>query len=284
VDAGYFRRWLNNFTATDDLAHRPSDYSSFSLVAPADPRLPGSGNYPINGLYNISQAGFGIAAQQNITNSNNFGGGQTQIYNGMLVNISARPRNGLTLQGGINSGKTVIDYCAVRSAIPGLSVGAAVGTTNPYCHVDPGFITKMSGIATWIIPRIDVLIAGTVRSDQGAPLRATWNAPVATVSAALGRPAAVAGVTVPIDLIAPGQVWGDRVNEFDIKVAKVLRFGRTRTNVGIDIYNLTNSAAILQYNQTFNPAVAAGAGAGAWLAPQALLTPRFVKISAQIDF
>jgi hypothetical protein len=287
VDAGYFRRWLNNFTATDDLAHRPSDYSSFSLIAPADPRLPGSGNYAINGLYNISQAGFGIAAQQNITNSNNFGGGQTQIYNGVLVNISARPRPGLTLQGGINSGKTVVDYCSVRAAIPGLSVGilgSTLSPTNPYCNVNPGFITKMSGIATWTIPKVDVLVAGTVRSDQGAPLRATWNAPVALVSAALGRPAAVAGTTVPIDLIAPGQVWGDRVNEFDIRVAKVLRFGRTRTNVGIDIYNLTNSAAILQYNQTFNPAVAAGAGSGAWLAPQAVLTPRFLKISAQIDF
>ena len=34
----------------------------------------------------------------------------------------------------------------------------------------------------------------------------------------------------------------------------------------------------------FNPAVAAGTGSGAWLAPQALLTPRFLKISAQIDF
>ena len=83
--------------------------------------------------------------------------------------------------------------------------------------------------------------------------------------------------TVPIDLIAPGEVWGDRVNEIDLRVAKILRFGRTRTNVGIDIFNLINSNAILTYNQTFTPG-------GAWLAPQAVLSPRFFKISAQIDF
>jgi hypothetical protein len=87
----------------------------------------------------------------------------------------------------------------------------------------------------------------------------------------------VAGTTVPIDLVAPGQVWGDRVNEIDLRFAKVLRFGGTRTHIGIDIFNLLNSNAILTYNQTYNPT-------GAWLAPQSVLTPRFYKISAQIDF
>ena len=97
------------------------------------------------------------------------------------------------------------------------------------------------------------------------------------MSAALGRPAAVTGTTVPIDLIAPGEVWGDRVNEIDLRVGKNLRFGRWLTNVGVDIFNLINSNAVLTYNQTFAPG-------GAWLIPQAVLTPRFVKLSAQIDF
>ena len=140
----------------------------------------------------------------------------------------------------------------LRAQLPELSVGifgAIVSPTNPYCHVEPGFVTKMSGVASYIVPKIDVLIAGTVRSDQGAPLRATWNAPVATVAAALGRAPAVAGASVPIDLIAPGQVWGDRVNEVDLRFGKILRFGRARTNVGIDVYNIMNQAAVLTYSQ-----------------------------------
>ena len=72
-------------------------------------------------------------------------------------------------------------------------------------------------------------------------------------------------------------MWGDRVNEIDLRIAKVLRFGRTRTSIGIDIFNLVNSAAVLTYNQTFVPN-------GTWLAPLSVLTPRFVKIGAQIDF
>ena len=161
-------------------------------------------------------------------------------------------------------------------------LGAILSPTNPYCHVEPGFVTKMSGVASYIIPKIDVLLAGTVRSDQGAPLRATWNVPIATVSAALSRPAAAAGTTIPVDLVAPGQVWGDRVNEVDLRLGKILKFGRMRTNVGFDVYNLLNQAAVLTYSQTFNPAVLSGPGA--WLQPTSVLTPRFFKVSAQIDF
>src|SRR4051795_3686867 len=108
-----------------------------------------------------------------------------------------------------------------------------------------------------------VLVSVTFRSDQGAPLAANWGAPVALVSAALGRPAAVVGNTVPINLVAPGQVWGDRVNAIDLRVAKILRFKRTRNTIGIDIYNALNSDAILTYNQNYNPTPATASQA--WL-------------------
>ena len=57
-----------------------------------------------------------------------------------------------------------------------------------------------------------------------------------------------------------------------------LRFGRTRTTVGIDLYNITNSAAVLTYNQTFVPTT------DTWLRPNSVLQARFMKLSAQMDF
>jgi hypothetical protein len=54
-------------------------------------------------------------------------------------------------------------------------------------------------------------------------------------------------------------------------------------NVGIDIYNIANRAAILTYNQTFVLPSPANPN-GSWLTPTSVLQPRFVKISAQIDF
>ena len=96
-------------------------------------------------------------------------------------------------------------------------------------------------------------VAGTVRSDPGGDLDANWAAPnSATVG--LNRPfAGVGGQTVTVNLIEPGTFFGDRVNQIDIRVAKILRFGRTRTNVGVDITNITNAAPVLTYNETFIP-------------------------------
>ena len=87
----------------------------------------------------------------------------------------------------------------------------------------------MTALGNYIVPKIDVSISGTLRSDQGGALAANWEAPVALVSAALARPAAVVGNTAPISLGAPGDVWGERVNALDLRFAKILRFGRRRT-------------------------------------------------------
>ena len=85
-----------------------------------------------------------------------------------------------------------------------------------------------------------------------------------------------------IALVKPGEVWGDRVNALDLRFAKILRFGRARYNIGVDIINLTNSDAVPTYNQNYNPNPATPSQR--WLAPTLVLTPRFVKLGAQIDF
>src|SRR4029079_7758663 len=156
VEVGYFRRWLQNLTATDNQALGVNDFTPFSILAPVDSRLPDGGGYVVSGLYNVTAAGFARAARNNVTDARNFGD-QYQRYNGMLINVSARPRTGLTVQGGINTGKTVNDYCANRALLPEMSVGIAGATlspTNPYCHVEPGFVTKTSGVDSDLVTQL----------------------------------------------------------------------------------------------------------------------------------
>jgi len=49
-----------------------------------------------------------------------------QVSNSFTVNLSARTRNGLVVQGGLNSGVTRNDSCAVREALP------ESAATNPW--------------------------------------------------------------------------------------------------------------------------------------------------------
>jgi hypothetical protein len=276
VELGYQRRWLVNFAVTDNRVRAPEDHTSFGVNIPTDSRLPNGGGGVLQGLYNVTAVAAGRLNDNFQTLAENYGS-QSQIANSMYLNLTARPRFGLVLQGGFNTGKTDTDSCEIRAALPETSA------TNPWCDTSSGWVTRVTGLATYTVPKIDVLVAGTMRSDQGGDLAANWVAPnSATVG--LNRPfAGVAGTTITVNLIEPGTLYGDRVNQFDLRFAKILRFGRTRTNVGFDVYNIANSAPVLTYNQTFvlpsatNPT-------GSWLTPTSVLQPRFVKFSAQIDF
>ena len=194
-----------------------------------------------------------------------------------FVGVAAEVALAVRIRGN-GTGKSNNDYCEVRRAIPEWTVVLAQNPTNPWCDTSSGWVTRVTALGSYTVPKVDVQVAGTMRSDQGAPLAANWTAPnSATVG--LNRPfAGVGGQTVTVNLIEPGTLYGDRVTQIDMRFAKVLRFGRTRTTVGLDLYNITNSNAILTYNQTFV------ATTDTWLRPNSVLQARFAKFSAQIDF
>jgi hypothetical protein len=81
---------------------------------------------------------------------------------------------------------------------------------------------------------------------------------------------------VTVNLVAPGSMYGDRINQLDMRIAWTLRYGRTRTLIAFDMYNAFNSNAVLTYNGAFVPGAT-------WLQPLTILTPRFFRISAEID-
>jgi hypothetical protein len=290
VEVGYTRRWLQNFTVTDNLRQSVGDLTPFSIVAPADARLPGGGGYVVSGLFNPVQSVASLANSFNTLASNY--GDQYQYSNAVLVDAGSRLGRRLTLKGSISAWDTVQDNCEVREKIPELVVtGSAIGVvtpagppvspTAPYCHVATGLIWRATGLGVYLIPKIDVQVSGTLRSDQGVPLAANYSVPTATVATQgpqpLGRPLSNNAGSAVVNLIAPGTMYGDRVNELDFKIARTMKVGRTRLNAGVEVYNALNSSAVLAYN----PAFVAG---GTWLRPMAILTSRFVKLAAQLEF
>ena len=78
-----------------------------------------------------------------------------------------------------------------------------------------------------------------------------------------------------MNAVPPGELWGERVNQLDLRFAKVLTYARTRTNIGIDLYNALNASPITQFNQTYG---------ARWLFPTQILPARFLKFSVQVDW
>ena len=271
VEAGYYRRWLVGFTVTDNVAQAPSDFGAFSITAPVDPRLPGGGGYTISGLFDANQ-NVASSFDNYITASNRYGS-RWQHYNGLLVGLNMRLVNGVTFRGGLSAGKTVSDSCENRALLP------ETAPVNPYCHNDSGLVTRVTALGTYTIPRLDVQVAGTFRSDPGAALVANYVVPNSAVAPSLGRNLSNGAPNVTVNLIEPGSMYGDRVNEVSIRVARVIRAGRSRVNIGIDVYNLLNAAPVLDYNPRFIPG-----GTGPWTTPIQILQPRYAKVSAQVDF
>jgi hypothetical protein len=82
---------------------------------------------------------------------------------------------------------------------------------------------------------------------------------------------------VTVNLVRPGTRYGDRINQVDVRVAKVLRHGGLRTVAALDIYNVLNSSAGLTYNNAFVPGAP-------WPVPNTILTPRFFRITVETEF
>ena len=281
AELAYNRRSWGNFFYTDNRAVGPQDYDTLTFNAPSHPDLPTSGQ-PVSYVL-IKDSGFG-KSDNYYTFASDYGD-VTSYWHGVDLTVNARMNNGLTLQGGFSTGGGIRDICEITAKLPELLGSQQTGS----CKVDEVWLWNWRGLANYIIPTIDVQVSAILRSQastspggivasNGASLAANYTITNAQVLAALGRPLAGNAATATVDLTLPGELYGDRINSIDMRFAKILRFGGTRTNVGIDLYNLLNANTATAYNQAF------GFDGSTWLRPTQILNPRFLRFNVTFDF
>ena len=288
VDATYFRRWYGNFTIIDNRAVTASDFTQFSITTPIDSRLPGGGGQVISGLYDVNPNKFGQT--DNITTfASNFGK-QVQMFNGVAFTVNARMPHDILVQGGIDRGTITQDVCDIRSKVPEsivadpysapvVAAGTATSTLNLasplswHCKTERPQ-TQLKLLGSYTIPRVQVQVSSALQSIPGPELNAFYTATNAQIQPSLGRPLSGGVQNVSINLVAPGTLYGERLNQLDVRLARPVLLGRTKTTFQFDVYNALNVDAVTGVNTSY----------ASWLRPQAVILGRFAKLGVQFDF
>jgi hypothetical protein len=276
IDVGYFRRWFGNFQATDNLLLGPEDFDAFSLTIPVDPRLPDGGGQTLGSLYNVKPEKFG--EEQNLNTLSDKYGKQIEHWNGVDFSINARLQNGITLRGGVATGKRVEDNCEVVAKLPEMLVED--DRPSQWCHREEPFLTQIKASGIYTIPRIDVLLTASFYSNPGGDITANYtvNNAIRAASSTLTRPFSGGASNITVNIAEPNQWRIERTNQLDFRVGKILRFANYRATINLDLYNALNTDAIRTTNNSYSSWLAGGPR------PTAAILARFAKISATFDF
>ncbi|HEU5258237.1 MAG TPA: carboxypeptidase regulatory-like domain-containing protein [Vicinamibacterales bacterium] len=291
LNVGYFRTWYGGFLATNNQAIPATGYDTYCITAPKDSLLPGGGGNQICGLYDVKPAFFG-RVDNLATQASNYGG-QTQVYNGVDLTLNGRFGQGGQFSGGLSTGRTVTDNCYINDNpsltspvflnVPALPATSTVPRNSDFCHVSPPWSssTQLKFLAVYPLP-YDIETSAIVQNSPGIPITASYVITNAQVQSVLGRSLAACPAvgactqTVRTELIPPNTMFEPRLTQVDLRVSRSFRMmGSARLRGSLDIYNIFNANSVLSMTPTYG---------ASWRNAAQVLSPRLLRIGAQLDF
>jgi hypothetical protein len=287
VDVGYNRRWWGNFFSTVNTLVGAEDYDVWNVPVPNHPELPGGGTTA--SYVAITPAAAARGARNFQTKETNFADARTSYWHGADYTATARLANGVTLQGGGSTGRGVRNTCDLWRARPELQGNNRADA----CDVTEPWLSSFRGLASYRLPKADVLLSATLRSTRttasgnvassGSALAANYQIPNTVVPQFLGRlPAgALASGNTTVNLLTATALYPlERRTQVDMRFAKILQFGTTRYDIGMDLYNLLNANTVTGYDETY---LYTDNGA-TWLTPETITGPRLARFNVTVTF
>jgi hypothetical protein len=304
VTAGYYRNWSNQFGSQAsgwptgvlvDTTLAANQVDRFCVTAPVDSRLPNGGGYQVCGLADRQPAHF-VAGPEIYQRADQYGG-QRRESDFFTFSFQSRLGNGNNVGGSLDTGRTVEDHCyaqgydAVIALAPPPTSTAGGGTpvidfTNLlYCHVVTPFNaqTQLKLYGSYNLP-MNFVVSGVFQNVSGITFQANRQYTNAEISPSLGRnlaacgTAAVCNASITVPLVAPQTLFQPRRNMLDLRVSKVFTAGHARIRANLDLYNATNSQAILAITSTYGANWQLPSGSGS------IMNARYIQIGGEFSF
>jgi hypothetical protein len=153
-------------------------------------------------------------------------------------------------------------------------------TPVEYCHNETGWQPQLKFLSNYELPWYGLRVSGNFQSLPGPAIQAGVIYTGAQLAPALGRPF-TAGATgqKTVNAFIPNTVFGDRLNQLDIRFSKIFKIGKGTLDANFDFYNAFNSDASLTLTNAYN-----GTNGGAWLKPTAIIQGSIFKAGIRWDF
>lgn len=249
VSAAYYHRRIVDQYGIRNLLVPPESYTALTVTNPLD----GS---PLT-VYNQNPATRGKI--------DNFLTNQDELwskYHGVELKAEKRFANGGMILGGFTAGRN-------RGNIRGSSTDLnnpnnlinAIGAVG----YDSTYQVNLAG--SWMLP-YGIQWSGSLRTATGLPLRRVYTVTRAIVPG-------LTQVNQSIDVLPSGEVRLENNNLLDMRVAKLVKIGRTQVEAIADIYNVLNS------NATTGEVTTIGSSLGR---PSAILDGRLLRLGVQMKF
>ncbi len=296
LTVAYFRTWYGAMQALDNQLVTPADFDPFCFTAPVDPRLGSASGKQFCGNYDVKPAKFGQIDYLR-TQASHYGD-MTEVFDGIDVTTNARFGKA-QFQGGMSTGRTVTDNCNLKIDSPATATaGSPAGAALNLSPVDlrPGFcnVSRPWGSSTQVKFNVvyalpwDFQASSIYQNIPGVPIRASYVVPDADIFPSLGRhlascpsqTAATCNQTYTVDLIPPFSLYGDRIQQVDLRLTRNFALSRSRKLQGnFDIYNILNASTAQNEQATYRPGPA-----NQWRNPIQIMGGRLIKFSAQLTF
>ena len=264
IEVAYFRRENMNFLVADNLNIGPEHFTEFSIIAPTDPVLGSYSGQTLGGPVH-HQPGRGRPGHQQPDGSASEFGDMWETFNGIDFIFDGRLPNGITLAGGIATGASEVYECFV--------VDNPMQARDGYCNYAPAWSDRTQYKLNGSVPLpYDMAFSFVFQSIPGERRFSNYRSPASSISSSSSSVTTVLepGFNVPL---FPGGIgfysdarggtlttsryvdnsvqWEPQVNQLDLRLTKILRFGGGLIRANFDVFNILNAGAVTRVLDTY---------------------------------